>query len=220
MHAGRGNNHNPRQEHLHVLVEERAERPTRRKSPTSSRPRSRRKATPFTRRPSPGKGQEDSQFQQSYDTYRSTLHSASFQRKAGKRRIRAVEGRKAIREIQTATAATAFAVPSRATVSRYYGSRGGCLKMRSRLKTATRSCAMPPAGTRKTMPHRVLARKGDLPFTLAMAQANAGDPETAVQTFYAHRSRRAWRRIRAAPGGHVYHPVIRTTRTTTESDHL
>lgn len=65
-------------------------------------------------------------------------------------------------------------------------------------------------------PIETLANKGDIPFVVAMARANAGDPETAVQTFTDTAPVTLGGYHSVAGQDAVYHAPIQTTRTKTE----
>jgi hypothetical protein len=216
MRSGRGNNHNDNKNIFHVLMEGELT-PNKKKIADIVAPELAEKSYRIYATTESWDSSRGGKVYQPWDAYRNALHSAVSSGRLENVEYALSKGAKQSTKYN-GYGSTAFAdAVARNDEPAYHAIAlrlfENALTLENGAEILREYSRWKESGRR---PIETLARFGDLPFTIAMAQANAGDPETAVNTF-THTSPVTLGGYHSVGGGEVVtHPAIQSTRTKTE----
>lgn len=217
MRSGRGNNHNSDKNLFHVLVEGELT-PNKKKVADLVAGELAQKSYRIYATTESWQGSYGQDIYQPWDTYRNALHSAVSSGRLENVEYALSKGAKQS-TLYNGYGSTAFAdAVERNTDPAYHAIAVRLFENALTLEDGAKILREASRWSRESnRPIQTLARFGDLPFTVAMAHANAGDPELAVESFTHSDPITLGNYHSVATGGEViFHPPVHTTRTKTE----
>ncbi|MDE1153758.1 MAG: hypothetical protein PW788_14585 [Micavibrio sp.] len=215
--SGRGNNHNNEKNIFHVLLENELT-PNKKTIADIVAPKLAEKPYRIYAMTSSWEGSRGQNISQDYDTYRNALHSAVASGRLENVEYAMSKGAKQSK-LYNSVGSTAFAdAAARVNEPAYRAIAQKLFENALTLEKGVEILREPSRwGKKSTRPIETLGRMGDLPFVLAMAQANAGAPEMAAQAFtYTSPVTLGGYHSMAAGNDAVYHAPIQINRTKIE----